>query len=124
MTVLGSATDLATKTMLNSVILSLVSLVLSLLYMPLQLTAITLVYFDLRVRTEGFDLAVQAGETAGQSADLTSMLSQAPPAEADSLVSARDVAYFALLTVGGVMIYVVLMLLIFGLGLLFMQGAG
>ena len=39
---------------------SLVSLATSLFYLPLQLAAVTLMYFDLRVRTEGFDLAVLA----------------------------------------------------------------
>ena len=52
--------DIAAQSIMQSLISSVINLFFSLLYNPLQLTAFTLMYFDLRVRTEGFDLAILA----------------------------------------------------------------
>lgn len=43
-----------------TIVNSLTTLATTLIYLPFQLTAMTLLYFDLRVRTEGFDLALLA----------------------------------------------------------------
>jgi len=56
-------------TLLSTVIQTLVTMIFSLLYLPLQLTAMTVVYFDLRVRSEGLDLALQSTEAAGAKPD-------------------------------------------------------
>jgi hypothetical protein len=42
--------------MVINIITATISVIASMFYVPLQLTAITLYYFDLRVRKEGFDL--------------------------------------------------------------------
>jgi hypothetical protein len=62
--------DSTMQLVITTIIQGLVQLVLALLYYPLQLTAFTLIYFDLRVRTEGFDIAVLTMETSG-STDLS-----------------------------------------------------
>jgi hypothetical protein len=123
----GDSFDLATQTLLRTIIQSLSSLVLSLLYLPLQLTAITLVYFDLRVRTEGFDLAWQSSHPegqAGEAGDITAIISQAPPAASDSLMTTNELGYFILLTIGTVALYGILIGLITILGVALFSTAG
>ena len=61
----------------QAVLQALIPMLSSLIYLPLQLTAITLMYFDLRIRTEGFDLAIwqrcslgaELPETPGRTGD-------------------------------------------------------
>jgi hypothetical protein len=79
---------------------SLLSLVASLFYLPLQLAAVTLMYFDLRVRTEGFDLAVLA--TAAPNGDASAIASQPAPSIATPLVTMNELGYFVLLSFLGV----------------------
>ena len=87
----------------QTIMSSLVSLVTSLIYLPLQVTCITLMYFDLRVRTEGFDLALlAAGATGDQVAEVAA---QTPPAGSGALVTWREMGYFALIELAGVGLY-------------------
>ncbi|MCA9954622.1 MAG: hypothetical protein KC434_07875, partial [Anaerolineales bacterium] len=54
--IVGSGINTTTSSLIQQVIM----LLLRLIYLPLQLSCVTLLYFDIRVRTEGFDLAVLA----------------------------------------------------------------
>ncbi|HSB01845.1 MAG TPA: hypothetical protein VLE49_14435 [Anaerolineales bacterium] len=96
--------DQTMQLVLTSVIQGLVSLVFALIYLPLQLTAITLVYFDLRVRTEGFDLAILTIETSG-STDLSQAMTAPIPAD-ERLVTWAEMGNFAILTLAGAGIYI------------------
>jgi hypothetical protein len=78
----------------------LVSMAISLFYLPLQLTAITLMYFDLRVRTEGFDLVMLSGAVPG--ADVTALTSQSAPVINTPLITGRELGNFILMSVIGV----------------------
>jgi hypothetical protein len=98
----GNASDLFT---LQTVIQSLSSLVLSLLYLPLQVTCITLMYFDLRVRTEGFDLALSAESALGAQAGTAALTLPAPPPESKGLVTWPELGYFALIELMAVGLY-------------------
>lgn len=69
---------------ISTAIGSLTGLVLGLIFVPFQLTAMTLLYFDLRIRTEGFDLAVLA-ENLGQA-----QASPAPAAETPATEPAAE----------------------------------
>jgi hypothetical protein len=93
---------------------SLVSLAGSLIYTPLHMTCMTLMYLDLRVRTEGLDLALQAADA---STDVDDILAQAPEPEAGGLITWREIGYFALLSLGFivafVVLYAIIMVLIF-----------
>jgi hypothetical protein len=107
----GSVGGLATA---QIVIESLLTLVFSLLYLPLQLIGFTLLYLDLRVRTEGLDLAMLTQDAAAVAAastgtDPDAVLNlQAPPAESGGLITGRELGYFFALTLGFGAIYVVL----------------
>lgn len=110
MFILGPET-VAQSPLISTIVGAVVSLVGGLLYLPLQLTASTLVYFDLRVRTEGFDLALLSMQASGEHPDMDTiheLPSQAPVGRA---VEWSDVGNFVILTIGFVAGYVILVTL-------------
>ena len=96
---------------------STVSLIFNLLYMPLQLTCLTLMYFDLRVRTEGFDMALLASSTADEHADLDAIAAQAPLQNTLPFLSWTDAGQFMLLTIAFVVIWAMLFFILGALGI-------
>lgn len=108
---------------LQNVVQTLVTLIFSLLYLPIQLAGYTLLYFDLRVRLEGFDLALLASETAEDgSLDAAGAIQSAPKAEGRFAVTLNEMGYFAMITIA-----LFIVLFIFGSiasSLLFPFGAG
>jgi hypothetical protein len=76
--VAGNSGNLATQSVLSTVVGGVTGVFFNLLFLPLQLTAWTLVYFDLRVRTEGFDLALLAASTSAAPVDVASLPAAAP----------------------------------------------
>jgi hypothetical protein len=102
----------------SSVIESLTTLVMSLIYSPLQLTALTLLYFDLRVRTEGFDLAWTAERALDADSALEDIVAEAPAPETDKLVTRNDFGNFFLITIAFVAIVMALTAVIGAFGAL------
>ncbi|HRI57581.1 MAG TPA: hypothetical protein PK170_10855 [Anaerolineae bacterium] len=110
--------------MLSTLLGSLIGLALGLIIVPFQLTAMTLLYFDLRIRTEGFDLAVLAASleqpltppaseeplAVAPAAEVSpaDVALQSPPAPRTSLITGQELAYFLLLTIGLAAVYIVL----------------
>jgi hypothetical protein len=97
--------DPATQLVLTSIIQGLVSLIFVLIYYPLQMTAFTLIYFDLRVRTEGFDIALLTMEASSSTDISEAMAAPAPPAN-ERLITGPELGNFAILTLGGVGLYI------------------
>lgn len=120
---LSESIGTANAFVLQTISETLTSLFTSLLYLPLQLTCMTLLYFDLRVRTEGFDLALLANSAMGE-VDLDTIMEQAPPAESTGLVTWPELGYFALLSLGVIAIVAILYALLGGLALAAMGAAG
>ncbi|WP_420631454.1 hypothetical protein [Candidatus Leptofilum sp.] len=110
---IGSGLDAATASLVQQVI----DLLLTLIYLPLQLTCVTLLYFDVRVRTEGFDLALLA-LSEGASAD--NLAATAPTTDGNATPKWEEMGYFALIEVAFVVLYIALVLgliiLAFGIG--------
>jgi hypothetical protein len=98
----------------RTVIQVLVQMIGGLLYLPLTLTAMTLVYFDLRVRSEGLDLALQAAAASGVETDIIT-LAETSPQPSGSLMTGTDVGNLALLSLAGVAVITILFGIIFGL---------
>ena len=86
--------------LIQTLVQALVGLGASLFYLPIQLGAITLMYLDLRVRTEGFDLAVLAGATAGQ--DMVDLTGQASTAAPSPLITGNELGNFVLISILGI----------------------
>ena len=100
----GSGIDATTSSLIQQVI----ALLLNLIYLPLQLTCVTLLYFDVRVRTEGFDLALLA---LTDKADAEAVQSTAPPLDKNALPKMEELGYFALITIAIAVLYIALILL-------------
>ena|SRR5688572_12067938 len=111
--VLTSSGDPATQLVLTSIIQGLISLVFILIYYPLQLTAFTLIYFDLRVRTEGFDIALLTMEASG-STEITETMVAPVPQGNERLITGPELGNFAILTLAGAGIYIFLISFIMG----------
>jgi hypothetical protein len=97
--------DPTTQLVLSSIIQGLVSLVFILIYYPLQMTAFTLIYFDLRVRTEGFDIALLTMGVS-DSTQLTEAIAAPVPQADERLITGPDLGNFAILTLAGIGLYV------------------
>ena len=100
--------DSTSQLVVTAIIQAIVSIVFILIYYPLQMTAFTLVYFDLRVRTEGFDLALLTSSDSEQA--LSAPVEQAK----ESLVTGSDLGNFAILTLGAVGLYIFLFAFLYG----------
>ena len=95
-----SFNDSTTGIVLTAIIQAIVSLVFILIYYPLQMTAFTLIYFDLRVRTEGFDLALLTTGDADQA------LATSPSQSNERFITGTDLGNFAILTLAAAGIYI------------------
>jgi hypothetical protein len=102
---LPSLGDPTMTLVLTSVIQGLVSLVFVLIYYPLQMAAFTLIYFDLRVRTEGFDLALLTMEASG-STDLAETMTAPVLQGNERLITGPELGNFAILTLAGAGLYI------------------
>jgi hypothetical protein len=107
--VVGSQIGTGQVALLSSVVSSLTGFATGLLFMPLSITAMTVVYFDLRVRSEGLDLAMQAASQTDPDANIATLAETTPSGPLGSFVTGTDVAYFVLLT----MIFIALYFLLF-----------
>lgn len=108
----GSQFGMEQVALVSSVVSSLTSFATGLLFIPLSMTAMTVVYFDLRVRSEGLDLAMQAASQADPEANIATLAETTPSGPLGSFVTGTDVAYFVLLSLIFVALYVILILAI------------
>lgn len=103
----ASAFNVASNTALQSISASVLTLFLSLLYLPLASTCATLAYFDLRVRQEGFDLALMAGQEGDAPVNALELAAQAPAIPQGPLVTKEELSYFVLVSFMAFAIYIV-----------------
>jgi len=109
---LGSFGGPHTYLVLSTIIQSLVALVTTLIYYPLQMTAFTLIYFDLRVRTEGFDIALSTQQL--DPTQESQLMPAPPPIIGERLITGPDLGNFAILTLGAAGIYILFFSIIMG----------
>jgi len=95
-----------------------VSFVFQLVYLPLQLTALILMYFDLRVRTEGFDLALEASSVSAEGQAAVEATPPAPAPEPKPLITVNEAGYFAAISLGILLLCGILYAAIIGVALL------
>jgi hypothetical protein len=101
-----------------------VSLATSLIYLPFRLVAVTLLYFDLRIRTEGFDLAILAQQESRSAQGLQVAPLETPYITEKQLVTNTEIGYFILVTIIAAVLYGLLVLLGGFIGLASMGGLG
>lgn len=108
------------QTMLDTIISTLFSLALGLLYTPLQLTMMTVVYFDLRARNEGLDLALQLSSLNEDQTETTSSeLPEISQKQNTPFITGLDIGRFALLSLIGVVLFACYFVFIFSMMALF-----
>lgn len=117
---LGPSAAYTTQTVVQSV----TTLIASLIYLPLQLIGMTLMYFDLRIRTEGFDLTLLADSALGGEADTDEITMQAPPAQTTGILTWSEMGYFALLSIAALTLYAAISAILAGIGLAIMSIIG
>jgi hypothetical protein len=96
--VITSFGDPTTGMVVTTIIQSLARLFFALLYYPLQMAAFTLIYFDLRVRTEGFDIALLT-MNASEPVDAANVSQVPVPQSNERLMTSQELGYFAILTI-------------------------
>lgn len=101
-----------------------ISLLLNMIYLPLQLTCVTLLYFDVRVRTEGFDLALLAASSEDEPVDTQAVLAEVPALTEGGLPTRAELGNFALMTIAGGVLYFGLVILFTIIVLAFSGAAG
>lgn len=111
--ILGSQLDPMQSMRITTMASSMMGVFTNLLYLPLQLTAMIVVYFDLRVRSEGLDLALQAASAMDPEANITLLAETTPAKPQDSFVTGTDAAQFFLLS----LIFIALYFLLVGIGM-------
>lgn len=89
----------------RTLLITAVSTLLSLLYVPIRLAGETLVYYDLRVRAEGLDLELELDALTEDLALAEPALPAAPPA-AEPFLSRRDWRNLAILAGVGLVILI------------------
>lgn len=104
---------------ISTVIQNLVTITTSLLYLPLQLTIMTVIYFDLRARSEGLDLAMQLSSTAGIE-PLDRELPEISVKSSMPLFTGIDLGRFALLSFAAIAFYFVVISFVSLVGLAFL----
>jgi len=114
---LQSFDDPTSGLVLRTIIQSLVQLVAILIYYPLQMTAFTLIYFDLRVRTEGFDIALLTIDSSN-SANVDQAMAAPPVSTNERLITGADLGNFAILTLVAAGVYTLLISVVMGGALL------
>ena len=119
--------DYVTSTTISTVIQSLVTLLVSLIYRPLELSVIVLTYFDLRVRSEGFDLALQSMSSTEYPDPVDGIAAAPATPPQKSLITGMELGYFVAGTLGGFLLLTLVygLLAIIGFGVTsFLMGSG
>ncbi|MFN8412948.1 MAG: hypothetical protein U0Z26_11215 [Anaerolineales bacterium] len=109
---------------ITTIIQTLITMLMSLLYVPLKLTIMTVVYFDLRTRSEGLDIALQLSTSQATENNVVS-LPEITTKTSAPLITGIDIGRFALLSFAGIALYGLLIGAIFVLfGLLGLASSG
>ncbi|MBI5351129.1 MAG: hypothetical protein HZB50_00660 [Chloroflexi bacterium] len=101
---------------ISSISQTLITMSMSLLYVPLQLTVMTVVYFDLRARSEGLDLAMQMSGAAGSENESIN-LPEITNKSSMPFITGMDIGRFALLSLAGIAIYALIISVVFFIGM-------
>jgi hypothetical protein len=96
------------QNIVNTVVQTFISLLASILYLPIQMAVIMLAYFDLRVRTEGIDLFLNALEDEGESPNISLVAEMPTVKHSHQLISGKEVGYFVIITLVVILLYVAL----------------
>lgn len=121
---IAASGGMAQAARIQMVVQTLLSLVLGLLFYPLQSAGFILAYFDLRTRFEGFDLALLARQAEGGGAEVDELSALGLQPGQKIRIGANEIGYYIGLTLIVVAIFGGLMALLFGVSALFVLASG
>ena len=98
---------------ISTIVQNLVTTFTSLLYLPIQLTIMTVVYFDLRARSEGLDLALQISNAPEDEMEVVSLPDISSQSAPEPFFTTTDAGRFALLSLAGMALYMIFIAVIF-----------
>ncbi|MCB8962912.1 MAG: hypothetical protein H6651_21550 [Ardenticatenales bacterium] len=94
------AGDGGPPTIVMSLVTTFVTLAVSVVFVPVQIAAMTIMYLDLRVRFEGFDLALQSAGSGGPADPVTMVLQEVPAGPTQTqLITRNELLNFAAITI-------------------------
>lgn len=98
------------QTIVTSILQNLITITMTLLYTPLKLTVMTVVYFDLRARSEGLDLAMQMPGMPSSDGSENAVINLPEIATKTStpLITGIDIGRFALISLAGILFYLLI----------------
>ena len=109
--VTGITTGLLADGTLSQVVVLIIqtsiNAVLQILYVPLQLSAVMVMYIDFRVRYEGLDLALQVEEDMENPQTPETILRKVPPPANKSLLTGAEYGNFVVISIAFVVLYVI-----------------
>lgn len=97
----------------SQIVQQVVNTLLGSIYLPLQLTCYTLMYFDIRIRTEGLDLSIVAESEEGGAPNVAKLLRSAPQTTTKLAPTGEEWLWFFLLNVGVYMLIAIVWALLF-----------
>jgi len=83
-----------------TIIQQLINFLIRILVIPVPLACYVLLYFDLRIRTEGFDIALLTAVDPHTLTDVAQIATDTPTVEAPSGPTGKELGYFALIPLG------------------------
>lgn len=92
----------------QTIVQSITVLITGMFYLPLQVASMTLLYLDLRVRTEGLDLAMAAESLISPASNLQGLVTAGATGQEEDLLRTVDWRNFFMLTVGTVLGFLLL----------------
>jgi hypothetical protein len=110
--------------MVSAIIQQSVTFLFGVLYYPLQLTCITLMYFDVRIRTEGFDLALLAASDTESQKENIDISVGITTAKESITPTTEELGYFSLISIGSVLLFAIIWFIVVGVASLFMSTMG
>ncbi len=111
-TIADTIQDARTLYTIQTVLQSISATLFNLLYLPLQLACFTLLYFDLRVRQDGLDLAIQAEEGGESGVPLSDLIARDTAVPQGGLLTWQEFGYFCLFSTVVVGLYFVLVFIL------------
>lgn len=107
--------DMETQYVITTITQTLINMSVSLLYVPLKLAIMTVIYFDLRARSEGLDLALQMPSFAPSTENDVINLPNISGKSTTPFITGIDIGRFALLTLIGIAFYGLITVVMFGI---------
>lgn len=103
-----SMTNLPQAPLWATILQTLVTVALQTIILPIQLAAASVLYFDLRVRNEGFDLELASALSIPEGDDLDTLIAKAPAAQSGQLFAGDEWTNFFAVGIGFWVIAIVL----------------